>query len=64
MNMHVKPACNLETADDLPLGAVVSIAGVVIGRSEFQNGPPSYLVQYDVRGKTTREWIQLADLGK
>lgn len=38
----------------------VSIEGRVIGRSEFEAGKDSYLVEYERRGKTFREWV-LAD---
>lgn len=47
----------------LPLGAAVVLKGVVIGRSEFQNGPPSYLIQYSRKGKIDREWFTAVDLG-
>lgn len=45
---------------DIPLGAPVSIIGVLVGRSEFSEGPPSYLVEYGPRGK--RIWVTADEL--
>lgn len=53
-----------ETADDLPLGALVDITGVVVGRSEFATGRPTYLVEFERRGKVDREWFFADDLGE
>lgn len=47
---------------DMPLGAPVSIIGVIVGRSEFSEGPPSYLVEYESRGKPVRSWFIGEDL--
>ncbi|MCV0396991.1 MAG: hypothetical protein K5872_08715 [Rhizobiaceae bacterium] len=47
---------------DIPLGATVTIVGILVGRSEFSEGPPSYLVEYERRGKPMREWFVGADL--
>lgn len=46
----------------MPLGAPVSIIGVIVGRSEFSEGPPSYLVEYESRGKPVRSWFIGEDL--
>ena len=46
----------------MPLGAPVSIVGVIVGRSEFSEGPPSYLVEYESRGKPVRSWFIGEDL--
>ncbi|MBZ9943483.1 hypothetical protein LB533_20565 [Mesorhizobium sp. BR1-1-13] len=35
----------------------VDIAGRVIGRSEYEQGPDAYLVEYERAGKKKREWI-------
>lgn len=35
----------------------VDIVGRVVGRSEFEDGPPAYLVEYERRGKLLKEWI-------
>lgn len=40
-----------------PLGARVSTIGVIVGRSEFSEGPASYLVKYESRGKLVRSWF-------
>lgn len=48
--------------DDLPLGAAVLIAGTVVGRSEFQSGPPAYLIEFDKKGRQAREWFLSSDL--
>lgn len=47
------------SAADIPLGGIVRInlTGIVVGRSEFAEGPPSYLVQYERHGKVRREWM-------
>lgn len=47
---------------DMALGAPVCIMGVIVGRSEFSEGPPSYLVEYECRGKPTRAWFLGDDL--
>jgi hypothetical protein len=47
---------------DMPLGSPVSIIGVIVGRSEFSEGPPSYLVEYESRGKAVRSWFIGEDL--
>lgn len=47
---------------DFDIGDTVTVAmtGRIVGRSEFETGGDSYLVEYDRRGKTFREWV-LAD---
>lgn len=47
---------------DFELGDAVrvSLNGRIVGRSEFETGGDSYLVEYERRGKTFREWV-LAD---
>lgn len=35
----------------------VDIAGRVIGKSEFETGQDSFLVEYERAGKKKREWI-------
>lgn len=47
---------------NIPLGAPVTIVGVLVGRSEFSEGPPSYLVEYEQRGKPVRGWFLGEDL--
>lgn len=47
---------------DLPLGAIVTVTGVVIGRSEFAEKGPTYLVQYDRQGRTIADWFAGEDL--
>lgn len=49
---------------EIPLGAAVAIVGVIVGRSEFADGPPSYLVEYERRGKPVREWFIGDDLAE
>ena len=46
----------------LPLGTAVLIAGTVVGRSEFQDGPPGYLIEFDKKGRSQRDWFFGADL--
>ncbi len=46
----------------LPLGTPVTVAGILIGRSEFTDGPPSYLVEYERNGEQVREWFIGEDL--
>lgn len=50
------------TDKKLSLGAFVTISGCVVGRSEFQNGQPTYLVEYDQKGKQQREWFHAENL--
>lgn len=52
---HSKAASQHEHA----IGATVrvDIVGRIVGRSEFEDGPPSYLVEYERRGKMQKEWI-------
>lgn len=47
---------------ELPLGAFVTIAGVVVGQSRFQHGAPTYLVEFDQKGRTRQEWFHAEDL--
>ncbi len=42
---------------EIPLGTEVGLTGIIVGRSEFQDGPPSYLVEYQQRGKPMRSWF-------
>lgn len=51
-----------DAADDLPLGASVLISGTVIGRTEFQDGPPTYLVEFIRKGRAFRDWFLGDDL--
>lgn len=44
-------------ATELPLAAPVLVAGRVVGRSEFETGRPTYLVEFTVRGKPQRDWF-------
>lgn len=46
----------------MPLGAPVSIIGVIVGRSEFSEGPPSYLVEYERNGEQVREWFTAGEV--
>jgi hypothetical protein len=48
--------------DDFALGTPVLISGTVVGRSEFQSGPPAYLVEFDKKGRSMRDWFIGADL--
>ena len=48
-------------AEDLPLGATVTVTGYVVGRSEFQDGRPTYLLEYEQKGKPVREWFHSDD---
>lgn len=54
-----KQAMTTNTTPEFQLGAEVrvNLAGRVVGRSEFLDGGDSYLVEYERRGKTQREWI-------
>ena len=47
---------------DFALGEPVLIAGYIVGRSEFQDGPRSYLVEFNRRGKPARERFLAVDL--
>lgn len=47
---------------ELPLGAPVLIAGTVIGRTEFQGGPPTYLVEFARKGRSFRDWFVSEEL--
>lgn len=46
-------------AYEFAMGAAVrvDITGRVVGRSEFAEGPPTYCIEYERRGKPQREWI-------
>lgn len=46
---------NFEFALGQPVA--VNITGRVVGRSEFADGSPSYLVEHERKGKPVREWI-------
>lgn len=46
----------------LGLGALVAIEGVVIGKSEFTNGRPTFLVQFDRCGRTEQLWFHAAEI--
>lgn len=35
----------------------VNLAGRVVGRSDFEVGGDSYLIEHERRGKVVREWI-------
>lgn len=35
----------------------VNIAGKIVGRSEFLIGDDTFLVEYERKGKTQKEWI-------
>lgn len=50
------------TEQEFPIGAPVLIAGVIVGRSEFQEGPSAYCVEFDRKGKPHREWFLACDL--
>ncbi|RWD62326.1 MAG: hypothetical protein EOS36_15500 [Mesorhizobium sp.] len=48
------------------LGAIVTLTGAVVGTSRLPDGRTSYLVQFDRKGKTARDWFfaeDVADLG-
>lgn len=60
--MTGQPATLRNQKPTMPLGAPVSIIGVIVGRSEFSEGPPSYLVEYESRGKPVRSWFIGEDL--
>lgn len=45
----------------IALGTEVGLTGIIVGRSEFQDGPPSYLVEYQQRGKPMRSWFTPSD---
>lgn len=49
----------VENRSQFELGAKVrvNLAGRVIGRSEFVDGEPSYLIEHERKGKFVREWI-------
>lgn len=49
---------------DLPLGASVTITGVVVGRSEFADKNPTYWVEYERQGKPVRDWFVAAELAE
>lgn len=53
------PAIAAASAHEFEIGASVKvdISGRIVGRSEFEDGPPSYLIEYARRGKTQREWV-------
>lgn len=44
------------------IGADVILTGRVVGRSEFETGRPSYMVEYERCGKKQREWFMADDL--
>jgi hypothetical protein len=44
------------------LGALVAIEGVVIGRSEFAQGRPTFLVQFERCGRTEQLWFHAAEV--
>lgn len=44
------------------LGEAVEIKAIVVGRSEFQKGQPTYLVEYGQKGRTVQEWFHADDL--
>lgn len=47
---------------DFAIGDPVAIVGRVVGRSEFEEGPKSYMVEYERRGKPCREWFMADDM--
>lgn len=49
---------------ELPLGASVTITGVVVGRSEFADKNPTYWVEYERQGKPVRDWFVAAELAE
>lgn len=49
---------------DFPLGAVVLVNGVIVGRSEFSDKPPTYWVEYERQGKLVRDWFADAELAE
>ena len=53
---------NKDNQPELRLGAFVTIAGVVVGQSRFQHGNPTYLVEFDQKGRTRQEWFHAEDL--
>lgn len=44
------------------LGQEVTLAGRVVGRSEFESGYPTYLVEFERNGKPMREWFKAEEL--
>ncbi|MDX8521294.1 hypothetical protein [Mesorhizobium dulcispinae] len=57
-----------QTVNDsgLALGAIVTMTGAVVGTSRLPDGRTSYLVQFDRKGETARDWFfaeDVADLG-
>lgn len=49
-------------ADEIEIGNVVIITGVVVARTEFADGPNSYMVEFERRGRPVREWFLAGDL--
>jgi hypothetical protein len=47
---------------DRNLGDNVLMVGVIIGKSEFAEGPPAYCVEFIRKGKPAREWFLAGDL--
>lgn len=47
---------------EFAIGANVLIEGVIVGRSEFAEGPPAYCVEFEAKGKATRQWFLSGDL--
>lgn len=57
---------NTVNESGLALGAIVSLTGAVVGTSRLPDGRTSYLVQFDRKGETARDWFfaeDVADLG-
>lgn len=52
---------NRAAADDYGLGETVFLAGVIVGCSEFMDGPRSYCVETTKGGKPRRDWFIAAD---
>ena len=49
-------------ADSEPeIGGAVTIAGMVIAKTDYKDGPPSYWVEFNCRGKLHREWMRAED---
>lgn len=51
-----------EEKKELALGAAVTIAATVVGRTEYQDGQPTYMVEFIKKGRAFRDWFFCEDL--
>jgi len=43
------------------IGGEVTLTGMIVAKTEYEDGPPSYWVEFNRRGKPHREWMHARD---